>query len=120
VKNNIDYKKSIIVKSTVELAFIALTKEIDNWWSSVENLADKEGSVFKVFFGKESYWKFKVLVLKKHEKIIWECVESHQDHNLTGMDEEWLHSKLHWSISDIEGTVKIDFLHKGLISTGVC
>ncbi|MEE9429499.1 MAG: SRPBCC domain-containing protein [Melioribacteraceae bacterium] len=115
-----DYKKSIVVKSTVELVFRALTKEIDKWWSSAENSAAKEGLVFKVSFGEESYWNFKVLELKKSEKIIWKCVESHQDHNLVGMDEEWLNSKLYWRISEIDGKVKVDFLHEGLVSTGVC
>lgn len=115
-----NYKKSVKIKSSVELVFKALTKEIDRWWSSVENSASKEGFVFKISFGVESYWKFKVLELIKSEKIIWECIESHQDHNLAGIDEEWLNSKLHWRISEIDGNVKVGFLHEGLVSTGVC
>ena len=115
-----DYKKSVVVKSSIELVFRGLTKEIDKWWSSVENSATKEGCLFKVSFGEESYWKFKVLELIKSEKIIWECVESHQDHNLVGIDEEWLNSKIHWMISDLDGKVKVDFWHEGLVSTGIC
>ena len=115
-----DYKKSVVIKSTVELVFGALTKEIDRWWGSVDNSAVKEGFIFKVSFGEESYWKFKVIELIKFEKIIWECVESHQDHNLVGIDKEWLNSRLHWNIAEVDGKVKVDFLHEGLVSTGVC
>ena len=115
-----DYKKSVIVKSNKKLAYTALTEEIDKWWSTIENTAIKEGNIFKISFGPASYWKFKVLALKKPESIVWECVESHQDHNLVGIDKEWLNSKLYWTISGIGENVNIEFLHKGLVSTGVC
>jgi uncharacterized protein YndB with AHSA1/START domain len=115
-----DYKKSVIVKSNKKLVFKALTEEIDQWWSTIENTASKEGEVFKISFGPASFWKFKVLELKKPERIVWTCVESHQDHNLEGIDKEWLNSKLYWTISSIDDNVKVQFLHKGLVSTCVC
>ena len=115
-----DYKKSVTIKSSEKLVFKALTEEIDKWWSTIENTADKDGDVFKISFGPASFWKFKVLELKKPERIVWECVESHQDHNLEGIDKEWLNSKLYWTISSIDENVKVQFLHKGLVSTGVC
>ncbi len=115
-----DYKKSVIVMSNRELVFKALTEDIDKWWSSIDNSSKKAGDIFKISFGLESYWKFKVLELEKPERIVWECVESHQDHNLRGIDEEWLNSKLYWNISNYNDNVKVQFLHKGLLSTGIC
>jgi len=115
-----DYKRSVIIKSNKELVFKALTEDIDKWWSSIDNSSKKVGDIFKISFGIESYWKFKVLELEKHERIVWECVESHQDHNLKGIDKEWLNSKLYWHISNYIDNVKVQFLHKGLISTGIC
>jgi uncharacterized protein YndB with AHSA1/START domain len=115
-----DYEKTVNIESNKELVYKALTEEIDKWWTSIENTANKEGDIFKISFGTESYWKFKVLDLKNSESVVWECVESHQDHNLQGMDDEWLNSKLYWNISNIDGNVKVQFLHKGLVSTGVC
>jgi len=119
-KSSMDYEKSVIVNSNKELVFKALTEEIDKWWSSIENTSKREGDVFKISFGPESYWKFKVLKFEKPKRIVWECIESHQDHNLAGIDEEWLHSKLYWNISSYDGNVKVQFLHKGLVSTGIC
>lgn len=115
-----NYEKSVLVKSTKESVFKALTVDIDKWWSTIENSSSNVGDVFKVSFSEESFWKFQVLESKKYESIVWECVESHQDHNLKGIDKEWLNSKLCWGISTINDIVKIHFLHKGLVSTGVC
>lgn len=115
-----DYRKSVIINSNRESVFKALTEEIDKWWSSIEHPAKKKGDVFKISFGPESYWKFKVLELEKPGRVVWKCVESHQNHNLLGMDEEWLNSTLYWNISNIDENVKVEFLHKGLVSNGLC
>jgi len=119
-KNIMDYRKSVIINSNKELVFRALTEEIDKWWSSIENSSTREGDVFKISFGPESYWRFKVLEIEIPERIVWECIESHQNHNLKGIDEEWINSKMYWEISNSNGNVKVQFLHKGLVSTGVC
>ena len=100
--------------------FGALTESIDAWWSTIEGVARKEGDVFKVSFGPGSYWKFKVLELRKNESITWVCLQSHQDHHLQGMDQEWLNTKLHWNLENQDQGVKLDFLHEGLNSSGVC
>ncbi len=47
-----------------------LTEEIEIWWRSIEDAANKEGEIFKILFGPTSYWKFKVLELKKSESIV--------------------------------------------------
>jgi hypothetical protein len=47
-----------------------LTEEIEIWWRSIEDAANKEGEIFKILFGSASYWKFKVLELKKSESIV--------------------------------------------------
>lgn len=119
-EKSLDYTRSVIVNSKKEYVFKAITEEIDKWWSSIESTSYSVGDVFKISFGAESYWKFKVLEVKKPKRIVWECVESHQDHNLAGIDKEWLHSKIYWNISDHKGKVKVHFLHKGLVSKGIC
>ncbi len=47
-----------------------LTEEIEIWWRSIEDAANKEGEIFKILFGPASYWKFKVLELKKPDSIV--------------------------------------------------
>ncbi|MGB5668172.1 MAG: SRPBCC domain-containing protein [Maribacter sp.] len=115
-----NYQLSVTLNSTKKEAFNALTKHIPDWWSTVDGSSEKEGDEFKVSFGTESYWKFKVIAINNPDKIVWECIESHQNHNLVGIDEEWINTKLYWTISNLEGKTKVDFLHDGLLSTGVC
>ncbi len=115
-----NYQQCLLLGIDKNVVFKALTKEIPDWWSTVDGTYDKVGDEFKVSFGSESYWQFKVLTVKEPNEVVWECIESHQNHNLQGIDEEWINTKIYWSISESEGKTKIDFLHDGLLSTGVC
>ncbi|MEL7005063.1 MAG: hypothetical protein AAFN93_20340 [Bacteroidota bacterium] len=115
-----DYTNSVTVACDKERAFDTLTNQIDKWWSTVKGPGHNQGDNFVVSFGEESYWKFNVLELTTPSKVVWECIESHQDHHLPGIDKEWLHSKLYWNISADDGMVTIQFLHKGLVPTDVC
>lgn len=114
------YHQSILIKASKMKAYKALTQHIADWWSTIEGTSDEINAEFKVSFGSESYWKFKVESLNNPNEVIWKCIESHQDHNLKGIDEEWTNTKLYWLISKSGDKTKIDFLHDGLIETGVC
>lgn len=116
----LDYRRSVLINSDPKSAFIALTEQIDQWWGTTESSADQEGDVFKIYFGPESYWTFRVVSLKRPEGIVWQCIASHQDHHLPGIDAEWLNTKLHWHIQSKEEGVEVEFWHEGLVTTGVC
>lgn len=115
-----DYQQSVSISTNKKKVFEALTREISQWWGQVDQPAHEVGDVFKITFGEDSYWKFKIIDLIESENVIWECVESHQDHNIEGMDEEWLGSKLHWKILEKTEAVEVRFLHQGLVPHGVC
>ena len=115
-----NYQKSVIVNANNQLIFKALTEEVNKWWSDIEGSSKDKGDIFRISFGKESYWRFSLTELKINKKLVWKCIESHQDHNLKGIDEEWLNSEITWTISEEGSNSKIDFLHKGLITDGVC
>ena len=114
------YQQSILINESKMATYKAMTHHIADWWSTIEGFSDKINAEFKVLFGSESYWKFKVVILNEPNEVVWECIESHQDHNLKGIDEEWTNTKLYWLISKSGDKTKIDFLHDGLLSTGVC
>ncbi len=120
MKKTKNYRQSIKVNASKRVAYNALLYHIPDWWSTVDGNSERVGDEFKVSFGAASYWIFKVTSLDEHNDVIWECIESHQDHNLKGIDEEWMNTKMYWSISRSGGKTKIDFLHDGLESTGVC
>ena len=115
-----DYQKSILINATPARVFGALTIDIDKWWGPVDALAKTKGDIFKISFGGDSYWRLKVIDINEFKNVDWECVESHQDHNIKGMDEEWLGSKLKWEIIENDNNVEVKFLHQGLVPQGVC
>jgi len=114
------YETSIAVKAEAKDVFQALTKSIDNWWGNVEGPATSLNDEFKVSFGAESFWKFRVCELTKDQSVSWLCLESHQDHHLKGMDAEWIDTVIHWKIVEESDSVKIICLHEGLQPSGVC
>ena len=55
-----NYQKSVFVNSKKQLIFKALTEEVDKWWSEIENSSKNKDDIFKISFGKESYWRFRL------------------------------------------------------------
>lgn len=115
-----DYKQTVQIRSNPGQLFRALTEGIPAWWSTSEGPSQNVGNEFKVSFGPESYWVFQIIKSIPDERVIWKCIESHQDHNLKGLDEEWLNTELDWTISEQGDGVMLDFHHKGLTRSGVC
>ena len=117
---NDNYQQSVSVKATKEQVFDALTTKVGEWWGPVDRMAQQVGETFKIDFDGESYWKFQVVEMPGAQKVVWECIESHQDHNVKGMDEEWTGSKLYWQIFERGQAVEVEFLHQGLVPQGDC
>lgn len=93
VEKSKSYQQSVLIKASKMVAYKALTHHIADWWSTIEGKSDEVMAEFRVSFGTESYWKFKVVSLNEPNEVVWECIESHQDHNLKGIDEEWTNTK---------------------------
>ena len=117
---NQSYTQEVVVNTNKQHVYEALTNHVDKWWSTVDQKAQKIGDVFKISFGGESFWKFRVIDADINSHVTWLCIASNQDHNLKGMDEEWLHSKLYWKFHEQKDGIQIKFLHKGLQQSGVC
>ena len=115
-----DYQKWVTINTGKQEVFDALTRGIDHWWGKVDQPAVEPGDIFKISFGEGSYWRFKVVGLAVPQTVTWECVESHQDHHIAGIDKEWLGSKLYWEIYENENGTEVRLLHQGLVPSGVC
>jgi len=115
-----NYHQKIELSCTLDKVFKAITVQIDEWWSTLEGFSANVGDEFKVSFGVESYWRFKVMEINEPNVIVWQCIESHQDYNLKGIDDEWINTKLYWSFKEIGDKIVIEFIHEGLIASSVC
>ena len=118
--SEINYTNTTLISADIKAVYKAIILDIDKWWSTTKGKANEIGSEFKIEFGGESYWKFEVVNLIEKKQIVWKCIESNQDHNIQGIDEEWLNSIVTWKLSKNEEGTKVSFLHDGLQPSGVC
>lgn len=70
-----NYRQSLSVKVSKPEAYNALVYHIPDWWSTIDGSPDKVGTEFKVSFGAESYWTFKLVSLDELCKVVWKCIE---------------------------------------------
>jgi len=116
-----DYKQSVVIKTSKELAFEALMTGVDQWWGEVDHPAQGEGDVFTVSWG-EPWYQFKIIEYNPFSKITWECIEANQIiEGLEGVEKEWVGTKLIWRIeSKGDDMVQVSIEHHGLIPEFVC
>lgn len=115
-----DFRIAVVIDTTKEKAFKAITEEVDKWWSTVDRPVAKVGDRFSVFFGEDSYWTFEIIHFDAPDIVNWKCIVSHQGHKLEGIDAEWLGTELHWVITDTDKGVRIGFNHQGLVPEFGC
>ncbi|MDW3195256.1 MAG: hypothetical protein R8G66_22970 [Cytophagales bacterium] len=112
-----NFKQTIIVSSTKEKAFEAVTLGIRNWWGNVNNsVITTVDDEFSVFFEEETAWGFKVTTLNKFDEVRWKCIyANHSVSDLKGIKEEWLNSEIVFNFKKLNtDTIEIFFEHKGL------
>lgn len=116
-----NYKSEIITSATTETCFNAVTKEINKWWSKVDNPVEKSGDEFSVYFGKTE-WRFKVVQYVPLEKVTWSCIKDTNiwDPGKQNIKDEWIDTEVEWEIAEHEGKTKITMTHHGLTPQLFC
>ena len=112
-----NFKQTIVVSSTKEKAFEAVTLGISNWWGNVNNSkVTKIDDEFSVFFEEETEWRFRATALNKFDEVRWKCIYAdHSFSDLKGIKEEWLNSEIVFKFNKLDSnTIEILFEHKGL------
>ena len=118
---NTSYTREIVVSSTPDEAYKALTIGFNEWWTTdCNSVADIEDKItFK--FG-PSYWVMRASNLVPGKLVELECIDA--DHVHDGMPSsilnEWKGSKLKWNIQKQELETKITFVHDGLAPSLEC
>ncbi len=111
-----NFKKKIIVQTTKEQAFDAVTIGIKNWWGNSNATITKIGDEFSIFFEEETEWRFRATVLDKSNEVRWKCIyANHSFSNLKGIKEEWLNSEIVFLFKDVtKNKIELIFEHQGL------
>jgi Activator of Hsp90 ATPase homolog 1-like protein len=120
---NESYAREIIVNVSSEIAFQALTNEVDKWWGSVSNSVSKKGDKFTTSFEQDAtHWTFRITDLIPNLAIDMECIEAvHIVESLPdAIREEWLGTRLQWRLEEVEEGTRISFTHEGLVAELAC
>ena len=118
---NINYSREIVVSSTPDEAYKALTADFDKWWTTGCNSIYKTGDEIAFRFG-PSYWVMRAISLVPEKIVELECIEAHHVHDglPSSILNEWKGSKLKWEIQKQEEKTKITLVHEGLVPSLEC
>lgn len=115
------YNSSIMLKTTADSVFNALTKAIPSWWTEMyKGHSDKLGDHFIVHFGDPVYKRMEVVELIDNAKVVWFVEDSLIA--IPGLinQTEWIGTSIIWEIIEKEDYAEVNLTHKGLLPTIEC
>jgi len=119
-----DYSETILVTSSAEKIYTALTTGFDKWWTCTDGQAFRQvGDRVKFTFPPlDSYWVFEAKTLEPRKKIMLECVEAYHVLNRQpgAPRDEWLGTVLIWDIVPDGDVFGVNFVHNGLTPDKCC
>ena len=117
MKNQNDFSYSLTVKATASETLEKIS-QVNLWWAkNFKGTASKLNDEFSVYFG-DTYVNFRISEVIPDKKIVWQVT----DCNLDWIEDkkEWNNTEVIWSLTQKEGTTKIDFVHKGMTPESEC
>ncbi|MER3318045.1 MAG: hypothetical protein RIB79_07115 [Allomuricauda sp.] len=116
-----NYTTQVTINCSIQEAFTAISKNLEDWWGKQDFPIDRTGLIFKVSWG-EPWYQFKVLEYQENREMIWECIDANQKiDGLENVEKEWVGTKIHWTLSEIKkGKTLLEFEHQGLVPDFIC
>src|ERR1700741_3478369 len=109
-----DYKKSINVTNPVSEVYAALTEHIQDWWSDdFSGAAAQTGDQYTIAFG-ATRKTFEIVRAIPNQQVVWLCLKAYIDLASLKTKDEWVATRLIWTITGDGGTTTLNFLHEGL------
>ena len=110
-----NYTQAVEINAQSSAAFVAITKEIDKWWGSVDAITRTVGDEFTITFG-EAYWTFRIIDWVDNMKVVWEVVDGQPE-----LNNEWIGHTLFWTIDMLNNQhCKISLYQDGLTNELPC
>jgi hypothetical protein len=115
-----DYQKSIIVSNTAEEVYSAITEHIQDWWSDdFSGAAAKKGDQYNIaFVGTKK--TFEIIEAIPNQQIVWLCLKAYIDMDALKKKDEWVGTRLIWTIVSNDQGTTLSFLHEGLNKNFEC
>jgi hypothetical protein len=114
MKNNSDYQKSFTVNKTAQEVYEAITEQVQDWWSDdFTGSAAKKGDQYKIAFG-ETRKTFEIAEAIPDKQVVWLCRVAYIDMDTLTKKDEWVGTKIFFTLSADEKGTTLTFLHEGL------
>jgi len=112
-----DFSLSLTVKASAKETMEKIS-QVNLWWAkNFKGKAGKLNDEFSVYFG-DTFVNFIISEFIPDKKIVWLVT----DCNLHWIDDkkEWKDTEVIWTLSEMDGKTRIDFVHKGLLPESEC
>jgi activator of Hsp90 ATPase-like protein len=115
-----DYQKSITVNNSASEVYAAVTEHIQDWWSDdFSGAAAQKGGQYNIAFG-ETKKTFEIIEAVPNQKVVWLCLKAHIDMQALKKKDEWVGTRLIWTITSDDHGTTLTFLHEGLNQSFEC
>lgn len=109
-----DYQKSITLNCRPEEIYSALTQHIPAWWSDdFSGEAAKKDDQYNIAFGKTRK-TFKIEEAVPDQRLSWLCTKAHIDLDSLKKKDEWVGTKIIWTIEPLGDHSSLTITHQGL------
>ncbi len=116
--SNQNYSRSITVKNTANAAFMALTQDIEKWWTKPDRPLKNVGDRAKFTFPpSKSFWTFEATDIQQNLLVEMRCVDAMHIHEgqPEEIEKEWLDTVVVWKIFSQGDETTVSCEHIGLV-----
>ena len=115
-----DYQKSITVGNTAEEVYSAITEHIQDWWSDdFSGASVKKSDQYNItFVGTKK--TFEIIEAIPNQRVVWLCLKAYIDMDTLQKKDEWVGTRLIWTIASNDQGSTLTFLHEGLNKSFEC
>lgn len=115
------YSKKFSVSASTESVYKAITKEVNEWWTTESNEAAEIGNILTVKFGASNFMSMEVERAIFNELILWKVVGANMFIEGGGSgNDEWVGTKIQWKIAGTESGSEVFLFHEGLLPSFDC
>lgn len=116
-----NYHLKIMLHTTADKVFSALTNDIPLWWTAIfEGSAGKQNDCFTIRFGAHIFKTMKVKELAVNDKVVWLVEDSLIAIPGLSQQKEWIGTTIIWEILPRENATELKLTHVGLIPEVEC
>jgi hypothetical protein len=115
-----DYQKSITVNNPAEEVYSAITEHIQDWWSDdFSGAAAQKDDQYTIAFGGTKK-TFEILGAVPNQQVVWLCLKAYIEMQALKKKDEWVGTRLIWTIAADDQVTTLTMLHEGLNKSFEC